>query len=854
MKRTRRWLAALLCILVLADGIPAQGAQAAGSSAYTSETQEKGREKVQDPRGGMGDSLQIPAAGEAAPDDHDPKEEQPGEETYSKYQLTLSLPKKYMESGETQQLKVETNAPRKELKYESENPSIATVSSNGLVTAVSGGEAGTASVGIKVSCINPKNPQDMVSEICYVTVKNTISLNKKSFTVYLGQKTVYQLKAASKPQGAITWKSSKTSVATVNQKGVITPKKEGKTKIIVTAGGVTASCEVTVKKPSLSLSSKKTIYINHPAALSAQASPKAKISWSTSDSKIASVNSKGVVTGKKPGTVTITAKANGITKKCKVTVKKPTIRLTDNLGTTGKTTSIFQGSSLQLTATAKPAAKVKWKSSNPKVAKVDGKGKVTGIKEGTVTITASVPGAKTAWKVRVVKSSYKLNFTSRTMMAGSQATLFVKNLPEYSSVSFSQTEYNGSISLYSSGRMCTITANRKGKETIWVNVWVYLGAERVLYRQSCTIKVVDSGINAQQVSIAKNTSQKLKVVNGGKGIKSVTWSSSEPKVVSVDKQTGKVTGKKAGTAKITATITYSNGKKKTYTTTMKVSNPALKTTTISLALNSSKTIGVKGTNGYTSIRWKSKKESVVTVDADGKITPKKKGSAQLTATVDGKKLTCRVYVTDPKLKSSYSALSPGGKASISLKGLSSKSKVTYKSSNPWVASVNKSGKITAVGGGRSEITVNADGRELHYLVEVASSTALQACKEGKAIMFSSSYSQALRMSTGYYDCSSLVFRAYGRNTGLLGGQYSWAPTAAGMAMHMANTGKVLYWGQAKVEDLRPGDLIFYGGASNGRYLGIYHVSMYYGNGYRLEKPMYGYFPNEKIVMIARPVP
>ena len=75
-----------------------------------------------------------------------------------------------------------------------------------------------------------------------------------------------------------------------------------------------------------------------------------------------------------------------------------------------------------------------------------------------------------------------------------------------------------------------------------------------------------------------------------------------------------------------------------------------------------------------------------------------------------------------------------------------------------------------------------------------------------------------------------------------------------MAMHMANTGKVLYWGQAKVEDLRPGDLIFYGGASNGRYLGIYHVSMYYGNGYRLEKPMYGYFPNEKIVMIARPVP
>ena len=75
-----------------------------------------------------------------------------------------------------------------------------------------------------------------------------------------------------------------------------------------------------------------------------------------------------------------------------------------------------------------------------------------------------------------------------------------------------------------------------------------------------------------------------------------------------------------------------------------------------------------------------------------------------------------------------------------------------------------------------------------------------------------------------------------------------------MAKHMANTGKVLYWGPAKIEDLRPGDLIFYGNNGNGRYLGIYHVSMYYGNGYRLEKPMFSYYPSSNIVMIARPVP
>ena len=70
----------------------------------------------------------------------------------------------------------------------------------------------------------------------------------------------------------------------------------------------------------------------------------------------------------------------------------------------------------------------------------------------------------------------------------------------------------------------------------------------------------------------------------------------------------------------------------------------------------------------------------------------------------------------------------------------------------------------------------------------------------------------------------------------------------------ASTGKVVSWGPVSVEELRPGDLIFYGLENNGRYLGIYHVSMYYGNGYRLEKPMYNYYERPNIVMIARPVP
>ena len=122
-------------------------------------------------------------------------------------------------------------------------------------------------------------------------------------------------------------------------------------------------------------------------------------------------------------------------------------------------------------------------------------------------------------------------------------------------------------------------------------------------------------------------------------------------------------------------------------------------------------------------------------------------------------------------------------------------------------------------------------------------------------MYSSTYSQARRMENGYYDCSSLVFRAYGRDTGLLGGIPSYAPSAAAMAYYLERTGKGISQQGLDASQLLPGDLIFYGSASspNGRYKNIYHVSMYYGDGYRLENPLRYYYPDSNIVLIARPV-
>lgn len=910
MKKMKQWLALCLSVLVIADSVPLYAAQAntggmpeawaevqadTGEPTGTEETintegaETAAFESTEMPvENSTEDTEMSPSDGAALTETENPSEEETeiGEENPAEYvepvtevnptgdeniddtetetvwhNYYLYLNESYHElaPGETLQLSVATDAPREELVYESSDPAVATVSSDGVVTAVSGGTEGRKGTEIRVSWTNPSNQWDSASATCYIAVQNTISLNKTSYTVYTGQKTTYQLKAKTNPAGTVTWKSSKPAVAQVDANGKITPKKAGTATITATANGVSAACEVTVKKPSLSLKSRTTIYLKNPVSLNAKAAPGTDIKFSSSKPSIVSVNSKGVVTGKKTGTATIKAKAHGITKECKVTVRKPSITVSSSSYTTigsKQTSVIFAGSTVQMYASSKPAVAIKWKTSNKKVAKVDKNGKVTGVKAGTATITAYIPGAKATYAVKVVKNHYNLSFTSRTMMAGNTATLYIKNLPSGVYPSFYMQEYSNSVSLTTDGNACTIEAAAKGKATIVASFSAYMDGYWISWNQTCTVRVLDTGISAQQFSIARNTTKKLKLVNAGDAdtIESITWTSSAPKVASVNKTTGEVTGKKTGAAKITAAVAYRDGRKKSYTANMRVSDPKLKSATVVAAMYGSRSIEISGINAYSNIKWKSKKKSVVTVSSDGTLIPQKKGSTTVTATVDGKTLSCKVYISNPVLKSNYSVLAPGRTAKISLSGLSSKSKVTYKSSNPSVAAVNKAGSITAISGGRAEITVNADGKEFTYLVEVASQTAINACIEGNAIMGRSTYSQALRMTEGYYDCSSLVFRAYGRNSGLLGGSYSWAPTAAGMAQHMASTGKVISWGAVPVEELRPGDLIFYGQENNGRYLGIYHVSMYYGNGYRLEKPMYGYYQRSNIVMVARPVP
>ena len=206
----------------------------------------------------------------------------------------------------TVKITVKTNANGK-VTWKSSNTGVATVA-NGVVT---GKKAGTATITASISG---------KTATYKVTVKNR-GISARVDQVYVGKKATVKVTAYG-VSGTAKFKSSNTKVATVNSKGVITGKKAGTTKITVTVGKYKKVLTVKVKKPSFSLvKSSANLKKGKKVTIKVKAAPDSKVTYKSSNKKVATVNSKGVVTAKKKGTAKITVKCNGITKTFKVTVK-----------------------------------------------------------------------------------------------------------------------------------------------------------------------------------------------------------------------------------------------------------------------------------------------------------------------------------------------------------------------------------------------------------------------------------------------------------------------------------------------------------------------------------------------------
>lgn len=328
-----------------------------------------------------------------------------------------------LEKGKTETLTATIEPPtatNKSLSWSSNKESVATVDSNGKVTAVAPGEAT-----ITVKADGGK------TETCKVTVTSNAAEEVNvtidgDDTVKMG--STIKLTANVTPVGtnveSTEWKSENPRIATVNQ-GTVTPVAVGTTTIkatITTEDGKTYTAEhkITVEPKetvtdTIIIEGSKTVSAGGTITLQAKLQSNETVvdaTWSSSSPTVATVT-KGKVEGLTEGKTTITATStkDGVTAIGTVEIEV----IDDRVHVTGvildkKELKLEKGQTETLTATVNPGdatdKSVTWSSSNTAVATVDQSGKVTAVANGEATITVTTKdGGKTATcKVTVINA------------------------------------------------------------------------------------------------------------------------------------------------------------------------------------------------------------------------------------------------------------------------------------------------------------------------------------------------------------------------------------------------------------------------------------------------------------------
>ena len=316
-----------------------------------------------------------------------------------------------MTEGDTTILTATVNpsdATDKTLTWTSSDASVVSVSADGEVKAL---KAGTTT--ITVSSANGKTATCVVSVAKKIIEVTGITLSNTELKMTEGD--VATLTASVQPADAtdkaLTWTSSNEAVATVSANGEVKAVKEGNAVITVkAANGVTATCKVTVESGIIVVTSvtldKTSLEMTEgeAAVLKATVNPAdatdKTLTWTSSDSSVATVSATGEVKALKAGTTNITvSSANGKTATCVVTVAKKIIEVT-SVSLDQTKLELTEGDTATLTATVNPSdatdKTLTWTSSDASVASVSANGEVKALKAGTATITVSTANGKTA--------------------------------------------------------------------------------------------------------------------------------------------------------------------------------------------------------------------------------------------------------------------------------------------------------------------------------------------------------------------------------------------------------------------------------------------------------------------------
>ena len=629
------------------------------------------------------------------------------------------------------------------------------------ITAVGGGRAdlmvyNTINNQYKVLHITVRVAIDSIK---FANESLSLAQHTKGYNIY--DEVTYT--PANATDNELTWASSDTSVFKVNKDGYITFVGPGTALVSVYPSynpyNVMASCRVTVlgTPTSMTLSkSEVTMNTKESVMIDVSFSPvntTSQLTWKPNDKSIVSVSydSKkqiATLTGLAPGTTDINVTSTeGIVSNVKVTVRQPAT----SISIKEKDVILLSGDSISLTPVMNPTNATDtlvWESDDTSVATVDSTGTVTGIKPGTtyVFVTAYNGGMQTCFSrvaitVRDAVKGISLPQTEYAMDEGDTITIAPVINPD--------TAYNKKITWTFSNTTVATMAPVKGSDTE-IEVTAIAGGSVMLtamtedggYTASCMIVVTpaptptpeptptveptaEPTLEPTPTPIVIPTKVKvtpatkfLKVgksfyvkatVTGSTKNKKVKWTSSKKKVCTVT-QSGKVKGKKVGTAYIKAMAKDGSGA--SARCKVRVIHPVTK---ISLKPSSAKILvgdifkvkaTVKPKNAtIKKVKWSTKDASIATVDSAGRVIGVAVGMVEIKAKAqDGSGKAARCYITVKEaveatgvtVANSTITVAKGKavQSGIVAAPANTTTSIRYYSDNKKVASVDNRGKIT----------------------------------------------------------------------------------------------------------------------------------------------------------------
>lgn len=554
--------------------------------------------------------------------------------------------------------------------WSSQSPSVATVSSTGVVKGLlPGSSLITASVGsVSGTSLLTVTKRPVAS----ITVTPTAPAVDPGQTVPLSA-VAYDSAGQSIAGTVFGWTSANTAIATVSSTGVVSGVAPGTVAISASSGAVSASVSVRVNNPAPAPVASVQVTLNSSSLTAGQSTQAVAvlrdaaanvltgrpITWSSADTAIATVSSAGLVVSKRAGSVAISATSEGVTGFTTLTVSAPPALPPTTITVSAPDSTVMVGQSLQMTVVLRDkngqevvGAPISFTGRNATVLKVDPTGLVTGLAAGRSSVAVSSSGLRTSIEFDVTPASggpapvnsVVVTTPTASVNVGQSVQLLAQALDasgnpvngvtfawSSSNTGFATVSATGQVSAVAPGTV-SVTATANGKSGS-VSITVQAPAPAVATVTTTVASPLTVGKTAQAVAIAKDAAGN--VIPGV----SFTWASSQTSKATIS-SSGLVTAVAAGTTTITASSGGQSGG-----ATLTVQAPAVATVAVSVAAtlnvgqSTQATAVARDASGNVisgaAFTWSVSAPSVLSVNASGMVGGVAAGSAQVRATSGG---------------------------------------------------------------------------------------------------------------------------------------------------------------------------------------------------------------------------